>query len=209
MHLVDHRFQPLAEEDAVGQAAQRIVHGQMTQARFAGGDRHGGAAHVAQHEGGEQREAGERDGDERNDAVDDLGARLFRRPGKARDFIAARAVHLIGEIAVAAPPWCCRSCANSCSRNCVAMLASASLSMNFTDITIGAASSRAAGMPSTGPTATAAMIAGRPSEAADYRRLRMRAAFGQARRREADRRYARLGRAAAHISRAPRSDRAA
>ena len=84
-HFVDHRFQPLAEENAVGQAAERIVHRKMPQPRFAGGDGGGGAAHVAQHEGGEQREAGERDGDERNDVVDDLGAGLFRRPGKARD----------------------------------------------------------------------------------------------------------------------------
>ena len=85
LHLVDHRFQPLAEEDAVGQAAERIVHGQMAQPRFAGGDRHRGAAHVAQHEGGEQREAGERDRDERHHVVHDLGAGLFRRPGEARD----------------------------------------------------------------------------------------------------------------------------
>ena len=49
--LVDHRLKPLAEEDAVRQAAERIVHGEMAQARFAGGDRRGGAAHVAQHEG--------------------------------------------------------------------------------------------------------------------------------------------------------------
>ncbi len=33
-HLLDHRFQPLAEEDAVGQAAERIVHGEMAQPRF-------------------------------------------------------------------------------------------------------------------------------------------------------------------------------
>ena len=60
-HLLDHRFQPLAEKDAVGQAAQRIVHGEMAQPRFAGGDGGGGTAHVAQHESGEQREAGECD----------------------------------------------------------------------------------------------------------------------------------------------------
>ena len=83
--FLDHRLQPLAEKDAVGQPAQRVVHGQMAQPRFAGGDRHGGAAHVAQHEGGEQREAGERNGDEGDDAVHDLGAGLLRRPGKARD----------------------------------------------------------------------------------------------------------------------------
>ena len=97
-HLVDHRLQPLAEEDAVGQAAERIVHGEMAQPRFAGGDGDGGAAHVAQHESGEQREAGERDGDERDDAVDDLGAGLLRRPGKARDRTALRPVQLVGQI---------------------------------------------------------------------------------------------------------------
>ena len=97
-HLVDHRLQPLAEEDAVGQAAERIVHGEMAQPRFAGGDGDRGAAHVAQHEGGEQREAGERDRDERDDAADDLGAGLLRRPGEARDRMALRPVQLIGQI---------------------------------------------------------------------------------------------------------------
>ena len=57
-HLLDHRFQPLAEENAVGQAAKRIVHGEMAQPRFARGDCGRGTAHVAQHEGGEQCEAG-------------------------------------------------------------------------------------------------------------------------------------------------------
>ena len=33
-HVGDHRFEPLAEEDAVGQAAQRIVQGEMAQPRF-------------------------------------------------------------------------------------------------------------------------------------------------------------------------------
>ena len=99
-HLVDHRFQPFAEEDAVGQAAQRVVHGQMPQPRFTGGDGDRGAAHVAQHEGREQGKARQRDRDERNDAVDDLGAGLLRRPGKARDLVALAAVELIDQIAV-------------------------------------------------------------------------------------------------------------
>ena len=38
-HFVDHAFQPLAEKDAVGQPAERIVQGEMAQLRFAGGDR--------------------------------------------------------------------------------------------------------------------------------------------------------------------------
>ena len=98
--LLDHGLQPLAEEDAVRQPAERVVHGEMAQPRFAGGDRGGGAAHVAQHEGREQREAGERDGDERHDAVDDLGAGLFRRPGKARDHAAVRAGQVVVEVAL-------------------------------------------------------------------------------------------------------------
>ena len=64
---------------------------EMAQARFAGRDRRGGAAHVAQHEGGKQRETGERDRDERHHVVDDLGARLLRRPGEARDALPSRA----------------------------------------------------------------------------------------------------------------------
>ncbi len=80
-HLLDHRLQPLAEEDAVGQSAQRVVHGEVAQPRFAGGDGGGGAAHIAQHESGEHREARQRNRDERNDAVHDLGARLLGRPG--------------------------------------------------------------------------------------------------------------------------------
>ena len=35
-HFVDHGFEPLAEIDAVGQAADRIVQGEMAQLRFAG-----------------------------------------------------------------------------------------------------------------------------------------------------------------------------
>ncbi len=97
-HLFDHRLQPLAEENAVGQAAERIVHGEMAQPRFAGGDRDGGAAHVAQHESREQREAGERDGNEGDDAAHDFGAGLARRPGKARDRTALRPVELVGQI---------------------------------------------------------------------------------------------------------------
>ena len=97
-HLFDHGLQPLAEEDAVGQAAERIVQGEVAQPRLAGGDGDGGAAHVAQHEGREQREAGERDGNERDDAADDLGAGLPRRPGKARDRMALRSVQLVGQI---------------------------------------------------------------------------------------------------------------
>ena len=98
-HLVDHRLQALAEENAVGQAAERIVHGEMAQARFADGDRRRGAPHVAQHEGGEQGEAGKRHSDERNDAVHDLGAGLFRRPGEAGDLVAVLVREVVDVIA--------------------------------------------------------------------------------------------------------------
>ena len=86
--VVDGRLQPLAEEDAVGQAAERIMQGKVPQPRFAGGDGRGGAAHVAEHQAGQQREAGERDRHERDDAVDDLGARPLGRPGEHRDLLA-------------------------------------------------------------------------------------------------------------------------
>ena len=90
--FVDHRFEAFAEENAVGQAAERVMHRKVAQPAFAGGDRFRGAAHVTQHEGGQQRETGERHRDERHHALDDFGARLFRRPGKACDRLAVRRV---------------------------------------------------------------------------------------------------------------------
>ena len=84
-HVVDHGFEPLAEIDAVGQAADRIVQGEMAQLRFAGPDLLGGAPHVAQYETDEEREAAERDRDERQHAADDGAARPRRLPGKACD----------------------------------------------------------------------------------------------------------------------------
>ena len=75
------------------------MHGEMAQAGFAGGDGHGGAPHVAQHEGGEQSEAGESDRDERHHAVHDLGARLRRRPGEAGDDMAVGVGDAVGVVA--------------------------------------------------------------------------------------------------------------
>ena len=91
-HLLDHGLESLAEEDAIGQPAKRIVQGEMTQPRFAGGDRCGRAPHMAEDESGKQRKAGERNGDEGNDAVDDLGAGLLRRPRKLRERAPLRSV---------------------------------------------------------------------------------------------------------------------
>ena len=98
-HFLDDRFQPLAEENAVGQAAERVVHGEMAQARFTGGNGRSGAAHIAQYERGEQRKAGERDRDERHDTVHDLGARLLGRPGETRNQVAARVGEFVDEVA--------------------------------------------------------------------------------------------------------------
>ena len=98
-NFLNHRFQPFTEEDAVGKAAERIVHGEMTQPQFAGRNRRGGAAHVTQDESGKQREAGDRDSNERHHVVHDLGAGLFRSPGKAHNGVAIRTVHVKGEIA--------------------------------------------------------------------------------------------------------------
>ena len=89
-HVVDHGFEPLAEIDAVGQAADRIVQGEMAQLRFAGPDLLGGAPHVAQYETDQQREAAERDRDERQHAADDGAARPRRLPGNTRDRVALR-----------------------------------------------------------------------------------------------------------------------
>ena len=89
-HVVDHGFEPLAEIDAVGQAADRIVQREMAQLRFAGPDLLGGAPHVAQHEADQQREAAERHRDERQHAADDRAARPRRLPGEAGDRVALR-----------------------------------------------------------------------------------------------------------------------
>ena len=93
-YLLDRGLEPLAEEDAIGQAAERIVQGEMPQPVLAGRDGGGGAAHVAQDEAGKQREAGERDREEGNDAVDDLGARPLRRPGELRERMALLVVEI-------------------------------------------------------------------------------------------------------------------
>ena len=89
-HVVDHGFEPLAEIDAVGQAADRIVQGEMAQLRFAGPDLLGGAPHVAQYETDEEGEAAERHRDERQHAADDGAARPRRLPGEAGDRVALR-----------------------------------------------------------------------------------------------------------------------
>ena len=62
----------------------------MTQLPLAGGDRLGGAAHVAHDQPDQQREAGERDRDERHDARHDLAAGPRRFPGEARNRVALR-----------------------------------------------------------------------------------------------------------------------
>ena len=87
-HVVDHGFEPLAEIDAVGQAADRIVQGEMAQLPFAGPDLLGGAPHVAQPDADQEREAAERHRDERQHAADDGAARPRRLPGKAGDRVA-------------------------------------------------------------------------------------------------------------------------
>ena len=94
LDVLDHRLQALAEIIAVGQSAQRIVQREIAQAVLARGDGRGGAPHVSEDQRGEKGEAGERHGDEGNDALHDLGAGTFRRPGEARDRIAA----FVGEI---------------------------------------------------------------------------------------------------------------
>ena len=69
LDALDYRLQPFAEEDPVGQAAQRIVEGQMAQPGLAGRDHGRGLAHMPQHQASQQHEAAQRDADERGDAV--------------------------------------------------------------------------------------------------------------------------------------------
>ena len=135
-NILDHLFEPLAEEIAVGQAAERIVQGKIAQALFALRDGRGGAAHVAMDERGQQREARKRHRDEGDDAGDDLGAGLLRRPGETHDGMSGRILQLVG-IFRGRRERCsvmCKFC--SCTR--AAMSASTPSSMNFTAITIGA-----------------------------------------------------------------------
>src|SRR6476620_11594064 len=56
-HFADQLLHPLAEIDAVGQSADRIVQRKVAQLRLAGGDRLGGAPRVAHHQAGEQGES--------------------------------------------------------------------------------------------------------------------------------------------------------
>ena len=89
-HIGDDAFEPVAEIDAVGQAADRIVQREMTQLPLAGVDFLRGAAHMAKDEADKEGEARERDGDERHHALHDGGARLGRRPGETRNRAALR-----------------------------------------------------------------------------------------------------------------------
>ena len=45
--LGDDRFEPLTEEDAIGQSAQRIVQGEVSEPGFTGRDGGGGTAHIS------------------------------------------------------------------------------------------------------------------------------------------------------------------
>ena len=99
-HFVDHRLQPFAEENTIGQTAERIVHGEMAQPALADGDGGRGTAHIAQHESCQQSKAGEGDGDEGHHIMDDFSARLFRRPGKLRNRFVAGRGQTIGGIGV-------------------------------------------------------------------------------------------------------------
>ena len=84
-HFGDRHLEPFAEEDAVGQPAQRVVQREMAQPGLAGRDGRCGAPHVAEDDARQQRKSSERNRDERNDAVDDLGRRVAwasRRSGR-------------------------------------------------------------------------------------------------------------------------------
>ena len=98
-NFLDHCLQALAEENAIWQAAERIVHREMAQARFTGRNRCGGTAHVAQYESGKQSETGEGDRNKRHHVVDDFGAWLLRRPREPRDEIALGPREVIGKVA--------------------------------------------------------------------------------------------------------------
>ena len=161
-NFLDHLFEPLAEEIAVGQAAERIVQGEIAQALLALRDGGGRATHIAVDERRQQREARERHRDEGNDAGDNLGAGLFRRPGQAHDGIFGRILQLVGIFGRRFEPMSvmCKFC--NCTR--AAMSASTSSSMNFTVTTIGAVS-RDVGvcdLIGSGRPRTAATVAGRP-----------------------------------------------
>ena len=112
------------------------MHRKVTQPGFAGGNRRCRPSHVAQHECGQQRKTGQGDRDEGHHIVHDLGARLLRRPGEASDGVAIGSIEFVSEVAWSV--WdLCSTLRRFVSRSCAAMLASASLSMNLTDMIIG------------------------------------------------------------------------
>ena len=89
-HLADHGFEPLAEIDAVGQAADRVMQREVAEPRLTGGDRLRRSPRMAHDQAGEQRETGNRHRDEGQYAPGNLTARLAGFPGQAGDGVALR-----------------------------------------------------------------------------------------------------------------------
>ena len=98
-HFADQPLQALAEIDAVGQAADRIVQGEMPQPRLAGGNRLRSAPRVAHDQAAEECETGDRDSDEGQNAGGDLASRPARIPGQVGDRVITQ-VGDCGDVAV-------------------------------------------------------------------------------------------------------------
>ena len=126
-HLADHGFEPFAEIDAVWQAADRIVQGEVAQPRLAGSDRLRRSPRMAHHQAGEQRETGNRDGDEGQHAAGNLAAGLASvpRPGGRWRRLAGRQGRSRGwsptwlALSTARRPDNCRRSPISCSKSLV------------------------------------------------------------------------------------------
>ncbi len=84
--VADRLFEPLAEIDAVGQAADRIVQREVAQFPLAVGERRIGAPDHARDQNNKQRvRPSKRNGDERQHALDDAAGRQHRPESDAGD----------------------------------------------------------------------------------------------------------------------------
>jgi hypothetical protein len=133
---------------------------EVAQLRLAGHDRFRRPPHIEDHQAGEQREAGDRDGDERQHAAHDLAARPGLRPRQARYGVPLR----VGDVRDLLPVGLCRivDLAQARQLQPVADVAQHVLVDIFDGKHDGARSLPSARSASV-PTATAATIAGRPA----------------------------------------------
>ena len=92
--LLNHCLESFSKQDPVGQTAQRIVAGKVTQPCFGRRNRCSRVPHVSDDEERKHDETSEHNAGERKGAMDKIGARLGRRPGETGQHMTLR----VGEI---------------------------------------------------------------------------------------------------------------